>query len=67
MDQRKILKGLVVILMSAALAVIVLAASAHAERGLATANSKLMLGAYILMGLYAVYRIFLNINDIFKK
>ena len=67
MDQRKILKSLVLIVMTAALVVLVLAASAHAEKGLHTSNSKLMFGAYILMGLYAAYRIIVNISDIFKK
>lgn len=67
MDYKKILKGLVLIVMSAALAIIVLAASAHVEKGLTTSNSKLMLAAYILMGLYAAYRIFANIRDIFRK
>ena len=65
MDHKKISKALVLMVMSAALAVIVMAASAHAEKGLATSNSKLMLGAY--MGLYAAFRIIANIIDIFKK
>ena len=65
MDHKKILKGLVLIVMAAALAIIVLAA--HVKKGLATSESKLMLGAYILMGLYAAFRIFANIKDIFRK
>ena len=56
MDHKKILKGLVLIVMAAALAIIVLAADAHVKKGLATSESKLMLGAYILMGLYAAFR-----------
>lgn len=67
MDHKKIFKGLVLIVMAAALAIIVMAASAHVEKGLATENSKLMLAAYVLMGLYAAYRIFANIRDIFRK
>ena len=67
MDHKKISKALVLLVMAAALAVIVMAACAHAETGLTTSNSKLMLGAYILMGLYAAFRIIANIIDIFKK
>ena len=67
MDHKKIGKALVLMVMSGALAIIVIAASAHAEKGLTTTNSKLMLGAYILMGLYAAFRIFANIRDIFSK
>jgi uncharacterized membrane protein len=67
MDHKKISKALVLMVMAAALAVIVMAASAHAEKGLTTSNSKLMMGAYILMGLYAAFRIIANIIDIFKK
>ena len=61
MDHKKIFKGLVLIVMAAALAIIVLAANAHVEKGLTTSESKLILGVYVLMGLYAAFRIFANI------
>lgn len=67
MDIKKIYKALVLLVMSAALAVIVMAASTHAEKGLATQESKLILGAYILLGIYAAFRIFVNIRNIFRS
>lgn len=67
MDTKKIYKALVLLVMAAALAVIVIAADAHAEKGLVTQESKLILGAYILMGVYAAFRIFVNIRDIFRS
>ncbi len=67
MDTKKIYKALVLLVMSAALAVIVMAASTHAEKGLATQESKLILGAYILLGIYAAFRIFVNIRNIFRS
>ena len=67
MDAKKIYKALVLMVMAAALAVIVIAADAHVERGLATRESKLILGAYVLMGIYAAFRIFINARDIFRS
>lgn len=67
MDTKKIYKALVILVMAAALAVIVIAASSHAEKGLATQESKLILGAYVLMGIYAAFRILVNIRDIFRS
>ena len=67
MDTNKIYKALVILVMAAALAVIVIAASSHAEKGLAPQESKLILGAYVLMGIYAAFRILVNIRDIFRS
>ncbi len=67
MDTKKIYKALVILVMAAALAVIVIAASSHAEKGLATQESKLILGAYVLMGIYAAFRILVNVRDIFRS
>ena len=39
----------------------------HIGKGLAGGNEKLILGAYVLMMLYAGYRMVVNIIDIFKK
>lgn len=67
MDHRKILKGLVALVMTAVLVVLVMLTITHVQSGLLTNNSKLMLGAYILMMLYAGYRVFVNVRDIFRS
>lgn len=67
MDHRKILKALVAIVMAAVLVVLIMLTVNHVQSGLMTSNSKLMLAAYALMMLYAAYRIFVNIRDIFRS
>ena len=67
MDPRKILKGLVAVVMAAVIVVLVLLTISHVEAGIMTNNQKLTLGAYILMMLYAAYRLFANVRDIFKS
>ena len=67
MDPRKILKGLVALVMTAVLVVLIMLTVAHVQSGLLTNNSKLMLGAYVLMMLYAGYRVFVNVRDILRK
>lgn len=67
MDHTKILKALVAIVMAAVLAVLVMLIVAHVQAGLSTSNSKLMLVAYILMGIYALYRLYINIKGIIRK
>ena len=67
MDHTKILKALVAIVMTAVLAVLIMLIVAHIQNGLATLNSKLMLAAYILMSVYALYRLYINIKGILKK
>ena len=66
-DYRKILKGLVALVMAAVLVVLVMLTVAHVQSGLADSNAKIMLGAYSLMMLYAAYRLFMNIRDIFRS
>ena len=67
MNPRKILKGLVAVVMAAVLAVLAMLAITHVQAGITTQNQKLMLGAYVLMMLYAAYRLFVNIRDIFRS
>lgn len=67
MNPHKILKGLVAAVMAAVLVVLVMLTITHIQAGIMTQNQKLMLGAYILMMLYAGYRMIVNIIDIFKK
>ena len=67
MNPHKILKGLVAVVMAAVLVVLVMLTITHVQAGIMTQNQKLMLGAYILMMLYAGYRMIVNIIDIFKK
>lgn len=67
MDNRKILKGLVAVVMIAVIVVLVLIAAAHVRMGLDTQNAKLMLGLYLAMMCYAGYRAFVCIRDIFRK
>lgn len=61
------LKGLVALVMTAVLVVLVMLTITHVQAGLITNNSKLMLGAYVLMMIYAAYRVFVNVRDIFRS
>ena len=67
MDHRKILKGLVALVMAAVLVVLVMLTVNHLQVGILTNNQKLTLAAYVLMMLYAAYRIFVNVRDIFRS
>lgn len=67
MNPHKILKGLVAIVMAAVLVVLAMLTINHIQAGIMTQNQKIMLGAYILMMVYAGYRMVVNIIDIFKK
>ena len=67
MNPHKILKGLVAVVMAAVLVVLAMLTINHVQAGIMTQNQKLMLGAYILMMVYAGYRMVVNIIDIFKK
>ena len=67
MDHRKMLKGLVALVMTAVLVVLVMLTITHVQAGLISNNSKLMLGAYVLMMIYAAYRVFVNVRDIFRS
>ena len=67
MNPHKILKGLAAVVMAAVLVVLVMLTITHVQAGIMTQNQKLMLGAYILMMLYAGYRLFVNIRDIFRS
>lgn len=66
MDHKKIMKGLVALVMTAVLVVLVMLTITHVQAGIVTQSSKIMLGGYILMMAYAAYRIFSNIRDIFR-
>lgn len=61
------LKGLVALVMTAVLVVLVMLTITLVQAGLITNNSKLMLGAYVLMMIYAAYRVFVNVRDIFRS
>ncbi len=67
MDHRKILKGLVALVMTAVLVVLIMLTANHVQAGIMTNNQKITLAAYVLMMLYAAYRIFVNVRDIFKS
>ena len=67
MDHRKIMKGMVALVMAAVLVVLVMLTVAHVKAGIVSQSSKLMLGGYILMMAYAAYRVFSNIRDIFRS
>lgn len=67
MNPHKILKGLVAVVMAAVLVVLAMLTINHIQAGIMTQNQKIMLGAYILMMVYAGYRMVVNIIDIFKK
>jgi hypothetical protein len=66
-DHRKIMKGLVALVMAAVLVVLVMLTVTHVQAGIVTQSSKLMLGGYILMMAYAAYRVFVNVRDIFRS
>ena len=57
MDHRKIMKGLVALVMTAVIVVLVMLTIAHVQSGITTQSSKLMLGGYILMIAYAAFRV----------
>ena len=67
MDQKKIMKGLVALVMTAVLVVLVMLTITHIQAGIVSQSSKLMLGGYILMMAYAAFRIFANMRDIFRS
>lgn len=67
MNQHKILKAMVALVMAAVLVVLIMLTVNHVKTGLMTSNSKLMLAGYIAMILYAAYRIFVNIREIFRS
>ena len=67
MNPHKILKGIVAVITAAVLVVLAMLTINHIQAGIMTQNQKIMLGAYILMMVYAGYRIVVNIIDIFKK
>lgn len=67
MNPHKILKGLVAVVMAAVLVVLAMLTITHVQAGIMTQNQKIMLGAYVLMILYAAYRLFVNIRDIFRS
>jgi hypothetical protein len=53
--------------MATVLVVLAMLTINHVQTGIMTQNQKLMLGAYVLMMLYAAYRLFVNIRDIFRS
>lgn len=63
----KILKGLVAAVMAAVAVIIAIILVNHIHMGLETSNDKLMLALYVAMLGYALFRMFGNIRDIFKK
>lgn len=67
MDSRKILKGLVALVMAAVIVVLAIIMANHLSMGLETSNSKLMLVLYIAMIGYAAYRIYVNLREVFRK
>ena len=67
MDHRKIMKGMVALVMAAVLVVLVMLTITHVQSGIVTQSSKLMLGGYIIMMAYAAYRVYSNIRDIFRS
>ena len=67
MDHRKIMKGLVALVMTAVIVVLVMLTITHVHSGITTQSSKLMLGGYILMIVYAAFRVFSNVSDIFRS
>lgn len=67
MNPHKILKGIVAVIMAAVLVVLAMLTINHIQAGIMTQNQKIMLCAYILMMVYAGYRMVVNIIDIFKK
>lgn len=67
MNNNKILKGLVALLMLAVMVVLVLLIVNEKRMLAAGQDSKTMLMVYGLMLCYAAYRVYANIRDMFKK
>ena len=67
MDHRKIMKGLVALVMTAVLVVLIMLTVNHVKMGIMTNSQKITLAAYILMMVYASFRIFSNVRDIFRS
>ena len=61
------MKGLVALVMAAVLVVLVMLTITHVQSGIITQSSKLMLGGYVLMMVYAAYRVVVNIRDISRS
>lgn len=58
---------MVAVVMAAVLVVLIMLTVNHVKAGLMTSNSKLMLAGYIAMILYAAFRIFVNVREIFRS
>ena len=67
MNPRKILNGLVAVIMAAAIVVLVTLIVNRFQLGIETTNHKLVLCGYGLMIVYAGYRLYKNIRDLFSK
>ena len=67
MNNNKILKGLVAMLMMAVMVVLVLLIVNQIKMGTEVSNAKTMLAVYGLMFCYAAYRVYANLRDMFKK
>lgn len=67
MNNNKILKGLVALLMLAVMVVLVLLIINQVKTGTELSNAKTMLAVYGLMLCYAGYRVYANLRDMFKK
>lgn len=67
MDNHKILKALVAVVMIAVIVVLVLITVSHVRTGLDSSNSKLMLALYVAMICYAAYRAFVCIKEIVRR
>lgn len=67
MNPHKILKGLVALVMLAVLVVLIMLTITHIQSGIMTQTAKITLGAYVLMIIYAGYRLYVNVRDIFRR
>lgn len=63
----KILKVVYAIFMAAVLAAVIAFMVVHIKAGLCTQNAKLVLAAYVLLTLWASYRLFTLLRDIVRK
>lgn len=63
----KILPIFVAVIMTVIAVVLVLLLISHVSMGIETSESKWMLVLYVAMLLYAAYRIYSNLRDIFGK
>ncbi len=63
----KILKVVYAIFMAAVLAAVIAFMVVHIKAGLGTQNAKLVLAAYVLLTLWASYRLFTLLRDIVRK